>query len=168
MKTIVVYESLWGNTAAVAQAIAEGLGLAEGAMSTAEATREMAERADVIVAGSPVFAFKMSTDKMRENIAANPGPAPAPPDLSHPSMGSWLEALPKGTGYSAAFDTQARGPFGSAGPHILKLLKGAGYEPLVKPAGFIVTGKYGPLRAGELDRAREYGKEIAVAIAQIG
>jgi len=168
MKTVVVYESLWGNTAAVAYAIAEGLGLVEGAVTTAEATPEVVKGADIIVAGSPVFAFKMSNDKMRENIAANPGPAPTPPDLSHPSMGSWLEALPKGTGYSAAFDTQARGPFGSAGPHISKLLKAAGYEPLVKPAGFIVTGKYGPLRKGELDRAREYGKEIAVAISQVG
>jgi len=26
MKAVVVYESLWGNTAAVAQAIAEGIG----------------------------------------------------------------------------------------------------------------------------------------------
>jgi flavodoxin len=27
MKAVVVYESLWGNTAAVARAIAEGMGL---------------------------------------------------------------------------------------------------------------------------------------------
>jgi hypothetical protein len=38
MKTIVVYESLWGNTAAIALAIAEGIGPEARAPSTAEAT----------------------------------------------------------------------------------------------------------------------------------
>jgi hypothetical protein len=168
MKAIVVYESLWGNTSAVAHAIADGLGLGETAMSTAEATPDLVEGVDLIVAGSPVFAFKMPTEKIRQSIEADPGPAPTPPDLSHPSMGSWLQSLPRGEGYAVAFDTQARGPFGSAAPQILKLLQEAGYQPLVKPAGFIVKGKYGPLRAGELERAREFGKEIAVAINRIG
>jgi flavodoxin len=35
MKAIVVYESLWGNTAAIARAIAEGIGLEARALSTA-------------------------------------------------------------------------------------------------------------------------------------
>ena len=38
MKAIVVYESHWGNTAAVARAIAEGIGPEARALSTAEAT----------------------------------------------------------------------------------------------------------------------------------
>jgi len=37
MKTVVVYESLWGNTAAIARAIAEGIGQGALALSTAEA-----------------------------------------------------------------------------------------------------------------------------------
>jgi len=40
MKAIVVYESHWGNTAAIARAVAEGIGPEARAMSTAEATGE--------------------------------------------------------------------------------------------------------------------------------
>jgi len=37
MKAIVVFESLWGNTAAIARAIADGLGPAARALSAAAA-----------------------------------------------------------------------------------------------------------------------------------
>lgn len=161
MRAIVVYESLWGNTAAIAAAIAEGLGTGARALSTAEATAEEAAAADLIVAGSPVLAFKMPTEEIRESIREDPGPAPAPPDLSHPSMRSWLESLPHGDGRSAAFDTQVRGPFGKAGPAISRALEKAGYRSIAKPQGFVVAGKYGPLRAGELQRARRWGAELA-------
>ena len=40
MNAIVVYESLWGNTAAVARAIAEGMGPDARALYTAEAGPE--------------------------------------------------------------------------------------------------------------------------------
>jgi hypothetical protein len=134
-------------------------------MSTREATPEMVAGADLIVAGSPVFAFKMSSDKMRESIRKNPGPAPAPPDLSHPSMASWLESLPRGSGAAAAFDTEVRGPFGRAAPTIARSLEAAGYRLIGEPTGFYVAGKYGPLRDGEMDRAREWGGELAAILA---
>lgn len=161
MKAVVVYESFWGNTAAVAHAIAAGLGDGTPALATGEATAEVLAGADLVVAGSPVIGFKLPSDKMRESIRANPGPAPALPDLSQPSMASWLQGLPAGQGAAAAFDTRVRGPFGSAAPAILKALEQAGYRGIAKPHGFIVAGKYGPLRAGELDRAREWGVELA-------
>ena len=161
MRAVVVYESLWGNTARIAGAIAEGIGQGAEAMSTREATPEVVAEADLLVAGSPVFAFKMSSDKVRESIGKNPGPAPAPPDLSHPSMASWLKTLPTGTACAAAFDTEAKGPFGKAAPTIARSLEGAGYRLIGKPTGFYVSGKYGPLQEGELDRARRWGSELA-------
>jgi hypothetical protein len=160
MKAVVVYESFWGNTAAVARAIAEGLGSGTPALATGEATAVALAGVDLIVAGSPVVGFKLPTDKMREAIRANPGPAPSPPDLSQPSMQSWLEGLPRGHGSAAAFDTRVRGPFGSAAPAIAKGLERAGYRVIAKPRGFIVTGKYGPMRDGELERARQWGAEL--------
>lgn len=160
MKAIVVYESLWGNTAAVARAVAEGLGGEARALSTSEAVGEEVQDADLIVAGSPVLAFKMPSDKVREGLRRTPADAPGPADLSHPSMRSWLEGLPAGSASAAAFDTQIRGPFGSAAPAIAKALEKAGYRLLAKPAGFMVSGKYGPLREGELERARRWGEEL--------
>lgn len=164
MNAIVVYESLWSNTAAVARAIAEGMGNGTRAFSTAEATADVIASADVIVAGAPTLGFRLPTDKMREGIRANPGRVPSPPDLSHPSMQSWLAALPHGHGWSAAFDTQVRGPFGSAATAIAKALEEAGYKALDKPAGFTVTGKFGPLKDGELVRATLWGRKLAKSV----
>lgn len=165
MKALVVYESLWGNTARIAGAIAEGIGREARALSTAAATGDEVADADLIVAGAPVFGFKLSSEKMRQSIRANPGKAPAAPDLSHPAMRAWLAELPPGHGRSAAFDTQVRGPFGSGAPEIAELLQAAGYTPLGEPVGFMLKGKYGPLRDGEVERAREWGAELAAALA---
>ena len=165
MKAVVVYESLWGNTAAVAGAIAEGIGAHAQALSTAEATGEAISGVDLIVAGSPVLGFKLPTEQMRQGARSNPGGRPPrPADLSHPSMRSWLGGLPAGNGRSAAFDTQVRGPFGKAAPTIAEALEKAGYSRLADPAGFVVKGKFGPLRKGELERARRWGGELASAM----
>ena len=163
MKAVVVYESLWGNTAAIAQAVAAGIGSEARCLSTLEATPEAIAGADLIVAGSPVLAFRMPSEKMRASLR-NETAAPHPPDLSHPPMQQWLKTGPEGKGRSAAFDTRARGPFGSASPAIAKALAKQGYQTIGKPQGYIVTGKYGPLREGEIDRAREWGAELAKAI----
>ncbi len=157
MKAVVVYESLWGNTAAVARAIAEGLGLGAQALSTAQAVPEVVADADLVVAGGPVFAFHLSTDHARGSIRAHPEPGAPAPDWSHPSVRSWMEALPVGAGQCAAFDTRVRGPFGRGAPTVAEGLQAKGYQLVAPPEGFIVTGKFGPLREGELDRARQWG-----------
>jgi hypothetical protein len=162
MNAVVVYESLWGNTAAVAREIAEGLGVGVRALSTAEAAGEAMAGVELIVAGSPVLGFKLPTEEMRRGARDNPGGRPPrPADLSHPSMRSWLDGLPAGHGLSAAFDTQVRGPFGKAAPAIAEALEAAGYERLADPVGFVVKGKFGPMRKGELERARQWGSELA-------
>lgn len=163
MKSVVVYESLWGNTAAVARAIAEGLGPDAQALSTAEASADVVTQADLIVAGAPVFAFRLSSDRTREDIRAHPDPGTPPPDLSHPSLQAWLDALPVGSAACAAYDTQVRGPFGKGSPTIAKAMKAKGYRLIARPEGFIVKGKQGPLRPGELDRAKRWGETLRKA-----
>ena len=158
MKAIVVYESHWGNTAAIARAIAEGIGPEARALSTAEATVEALSGVDLIVAGAPLLGFSLPTEDMLKGLGAN---APAPPDLSHPSMRAWLAALPKGTGCAASFETRIWWSPGSAAKAILGKLEALGYRPVAKAQRFIVQGKYGPLRAGELDQARSWGAELA-------
>jgi len=164
MKAVVVYESLWGNTAAIARAVAEGIGPEARALSTAEASGAAIADVDLIVAGAPLLAFRLPTEKMRNNLGANPGKAPTPPDLSHPSMRSWLDALPKGSGRSAAFETRLWWSPGGATAAIVRGLERAGYRPVAKSRRFIVKGKYGPLRDGELERARLWGAELAQAM----
>lgn len=161
MKAVVVYESLWGNTAAIAKAIAEGIGPEARALSTAEATPEALEGVDLIVGGSPLFAFKLPTDQVRENIRGKAESFPTPPDLSAPSMRDWLETLPVGQGKAAGFETRIWLSPGSAARAILKGLKAAGYDSMAGPKRFRVTGMAGPLKRGELERARKWGAKLA-------
>ena len=159
MKAWIVYESLWGNTAAIARAIAEGFGPDARAASTAEAELEAVSGADLVVAGAPLFAFRLPTDDIRETIRKKSASFPAPPDLSHPPMRAWLEALPAGKGRAAAFETRMWFSPGGATGAILKGLKKAGYQPAGSKR-FRVAGMYGPLKPGELERARAWGAKL--------
>jgi hypothetical protein len=161
MKAIVVFESYWGNTASVARAIAEGLGPEARALSTAEAGGEALTGVGLIVAGSPIIAFSLPSEKSRADMAAKPGKAPSPPDLSHPLMRTWLEALPPASGRAAAFETGFKLSPGGSAAKILKLLEGRGYRPVAKKERFLVKGSFGPMKEGELDRAKAWGAELA-------
>lgn len=161
MKAFVVYESLWGNTAAIARAIAEGLGPETQVMSTSEAIPEKIVGADLIVAGSPLFAFRLPTDEIRETIRKKASTFPTPPNLSHPPMRTWLKTVPTGQGRSAAFETRIWWSLGGATSAIVQALKKAGYPPLARPKRFRVAGMYGPLKVGELERARKWGAQLA-------
>lgn len=166
MHAIVVYESYWGNTAKVAKAIAEGIGDGARACATDEAAADDVANADLIVAGSPVFAFGLPTEKIRENLRQSESTASPGPDLSHPSLRSWLDALPRGRGRSAAFETRLWwSPRGATGT-IEQRLSARGYPPLAKAKKFVVQGGSGPLREGELERAKAWGQALREAIGQ--
>ena len=152
MKSLVVYESLWGNTAAVARAVAEGLGPDARAVSTAEAPRGTALMAST--SSSPARRCSASSCPARRCVKAS-APTGERPPRRRPlrPVAACLDRLaaPAGGGRSAAFDTQVKGPFGKGAPEITAVLAAAGYEPVGEPVGFVVKGKYGPLKDGELN-----------------
>ena len=164
MKAIVVYESIWGNTAAIARAIAEGIGPETRVLSTAEASAEAIAGADLLVVGSPVLGFSVPSDAMLKGIASGQGRDPVAPDLSQPSMRAWLGTIPNGSGRSAAFETRIWWSPGGATSGITRALEKAGYSSLAKPQKFIVQGKYGPLRKGELEKAKQWGEDLMKAM----
>ena len=145
-----------------------GIGPEARALSTAEATGEMIAGADLIVAGAPLLGFSLPTESMLKSMGASVAKDPVAPDLSHPSMRSWLDAVPKGAGRSASFETRIWWSPGSAAKTILGKLEVAGYRPAAKAQRFVVTGKYGPLRDGELERAKAWGAELAGAMKREG
>jgi hypothetical protein len=163
MQAIVVYETHWGNTAAIARAIAEGIGPEARALSTAEAIGEALSGVGLIVAGAPLLGFALPTDGMLKSVAANAAKDPKPPDLSQPAMRTWLDALAKGSGRAAAFETALWWSPGSSAKAILGKLEAAGYRPTAKAQRFVVQGKYGPLRDGELARAKAWGAVLVQA-----
>ena len=71
MRAIVVYESVWGKTATVARAIAQGFGSDAEVHPTDEVPRDRLEADDLIIAGSPVFGFSLPTESMRERILSS-------------------------------------------------------------------------------------------------
>ncbi len=159
MKAVVVYESLWGNTAAIAEAIAEGLGPDAKALSTAEATGAEIAGADLIVAGAPLLGFALPTEGMRKSVDSNP--REKTPLLHVPTMRSWLAGLPKGAGLGASFETRIWWSPGSAANAIARELNDAGYVSAPKGEKFLVTGRYGPLKDGEIERAKAWGAALA-------
>jgi hypothetical protein len=165
MNAVVVYESHWGNTAAVAQAIADGIGSGARALNTDEATREVLSGVDLIVAGSPVIAFALPRDGALHQLERDEK-APVPPDVSHPLLRTWLDNLRVGRGFGAAFETRIWWSLRGATGTIETKLQNSGYERLVPGERFIVQGGYGPLRDGELERARKWGVELANALSE--
>lgn len=164
MKALVVFESHWGNTALVAKAIAEGIGSQARAISTAEASSVALQGVDLLVVGAPLMGFSLPTESMIKSLDNTMDRNAPPPDLSHPSVRSWLASLPKGNGHSAAFETRIWWSPGSAAKTIESELEKAGYRRLAEPHRFIVQGKYGPMRAGELEKAKQWGIELAKAM----
>lgn len=165
MSAIVVYESHWGNTAAIARAIAEGIGADARALSTGEAVGDLVSGADLIVAGAPLLGFRLPTDAMAKGLNAGQGGGKQP-DTSQPTMRSWLSGLPRGTAPVAAFETRIWWSPGSAAKSILSSLQQSGYRPIAKPQKFLVKAARGPLKDGELERAKAWGAELARAAKQ--
>ena len=175
MKAAIVYESMFGNTQTIAEAIADGLagsGATEVAvMPLAEATPETVESVDLLVVGAPTHIGRMTTRKTREmglDAAGKPPKAGAAPyeldtSASGPGVREWLNGLPRAPRLTraAAFDTRLSYPFaGGAARPIARGLRRHGYQVDARPHGFIVRAAQGPLRDGERERAKAWGAAL--------
>lgn len=157
MNGLIIYDSFFGNTEKIAQAIGQALG-APGEIQllrVGEVKLEQLRGLQLLIVGSPTRGFR---------------PTPAISDL--------LKGLPKnhlkGTKV-AAFDTRFTEEeikssaaflpfmvkiFGYAARPIADRLQEKGGE-LIEPAeGFYVRGTEGPLLEGELERAAEWARRI--------
>lgn len=170
MNAIVVYESMYGNTRAVAEAIAEGIGDA-AVMSVHEpGASARVSGADLLVVGGPTHVHGLTSARSRQAAveAARDASHVEPGAGNQPGLREWLEHL-RGAGPAAAFDTRADKPewvTGAASRGIAKRLRREGYE-VVAAESFLVADNEGPLVAGELDRARSWGRELAGATAAV-
>lgn len=167
MNVVIVFESLFGNTRDVAEAVAEGArggGEVVLLLPVAEAEASLFADADLLVVGGPTHVHGMVSERSRVGAVGVAGRQRLPePDLDGPALRDWFDAIPKGLGRrAAAFDTRigkSKALTGSAASRIVRLLGRAGYT-VVGEESFIVEGTAGPLREGELDRAREWGRDI--------
>lgn len=181
MDVVIVYESLFGNTHTVAEALADGIREADPGgtvrlVRTAAASPATFGTADLLIAGGPTHERGMTSELTRRKgleAAAKSvrgwGPGREGEESAQgPGIREWLEAMPlaRRGSLAAAFDTRDGYRLaGGAAHHIARWLQFKGYDLVAKPEGFIVWGTEGPLRRGERQRARAWGATVVRAAA---
>nr|WP_319474163.1 flavodoxin family protein [uncultured Sphaerochaeta sp.] len=151
MHILVIYDSMYGNTEKIAQAIGTTTGAT--VLQVNQVKDEHLTGNDILIVGSPTQAFQ-----------------PLQP------IKTFLKDLPAGSlkGVKvASFDTRADLEevgskllsflvklFGYAAESMQAKLVRKGGEELVSPAGFFVHGKEGPLKEGEVERAIQWAKQM--------
>jgi hypothetical protein len=157
MKLVVVYESMFGNTKTIAEAIAQGLHEAGEVTlgSVDDLSPEAVGDGGLLVAGGPTHGHGMARPNAHQTMAKDRSYAKYGPVLAgEESLRGWLERLPAGRA-GAAFDTRFAKPrwlTGSAATKIAQRLRATGYQ-LVGTESFYVQGTGGPLADGERQRA---------------
>ena len=170
MRALVVFESMFGNTADVARAIADCLatGLDVRLVNVAEAPVEVPADIDLLVVGGPTHAFGMSRLSTRKSAEDQAGTTITPVTTG---MREWLDAMavsPATVG--AAFDTRVHVRWlpGSAARKAQTRMRRHGVTPLAPASTFWVEGTPGPLADGERERAVRWGEHLAVLMVERG
>jgi len=165
MKALVVYESMYGNTAAIGEAITaslreQGLDVEESLVTKIDAARTV--DFDLLLVGGPTHVHGMSRVSTRKAAVNDRNTFPEP--TLDPGLREWLAQLPEAGGRLAgAFDTRFDKPrflTGSAARGIRHRLKGRGFRFVAEPESFLVSTE-NRLLEGEVERARTWAEEIA-------
>jgi hypothetical protein len=175
MKALVVYESMFGNTEKVARAVADGLRtrMEVEVVGADQAPAPLGETVDLVVVGGPTHAFSMTRQNTRED-AIRQG---ARSGSEETGIREWIDHLASGPHAErvATFDTRVartggrvRHFPGSAAKAAAKGLRKHGYTALAEPESFWVEDTAGPLFPGEVERAEQWGEELAAAVTPAG
>jgi flavodoxin len=157
MKVLIVYDSVFGNTEQIAQAIGNALGSQKDVeiLRVSNVKPQQLTGLKLLIVGSPTRGFRPT-----------------------PAISNLLKSIPKNglKGVKvAAFDTRFTmdeiessvfillilvNIFGYAAKPIADRLKKKGGDLIMPPEGFYVKGTEGPLKEGELERAADWAKQI--------
>jgi len=157
MKAMIIYDSFFGNTEQIAQAIGNALGSPEDLeiLRVGNVKPEQLTGLKLLIVGSPTRGFRPT-----------------------PAISNLLKSIPKNglKGVKvAAFDTRFTWDeiessvfilrilvnlFGYAAKPIADRLEKKGGELIIPPEGVFVEGTEGPLKEGELERAADWANQI--------
>ncbi|MGY1726297.1 hypothetical protein ACI79J_04945 [Geodermatophilus sp. SYSU D01062] len=164
-RALVVYESLFGDAAAIARAVAAGLAesMPADVVAAADAPAEIDPDVTLLVVGGPNHAFGMPRPSTRRSAVDQYGAAVPDPGTG---LHEWLESAhaPEGV-FAAAFDTRGSGHsvitrMDHASRTEEKLLGRLGARVVAPAEHFSVVGTKGPLVEGEEERARAWGRDL--------
>ena len=150
MNSLIIYDSLYGNTEKIAMVMGEAI--RAKVISVNEASNEDFKDLDLLIVGSPTHggrakpSLQVFLDQIPENALKNIKIAVFDTRFLEKDLNFALRLLIKTFGYAA--------------PKMADLLKNRGGELIVQPEGFIVIKKEGPLKEGELERAKTWAKQI--------
>lgn len=166
MRAVVVYESMFGNTHQVADAIGDGLrpDFEVRVVPVSEASADVLDGADLVVVGGPTHLHGLSRASSRRSAVdaaaqADNGPTPEP-GAAGPGLREWFRSL----GHypvsvkAAAFDTRLHRPVamtGQASKKVDRKLRAHGFDVVTGPKSFLVTGQ-ATLEPHETERARAW------------
>ncbi|MBU4445365.1 flavodoxin family protein [bacterium] len=153
MKVLIVYDSVFGNTEQIAQAISDSLGSKENVetLRVNDVKIEKITGLDLLIVGSPTRGFRptqaITNFLKRISTKGLNGVRVAAFDtrfLLSSIESSALRFMVKTGGYAAR--------------SIANRLKKKGAYLVMPPEGFLVTSEKGPLQEGELERAADWAK----------
>jgi flavodoxin I len=166
MNTLVVYDSLFGNTERIAQAIADAL----RAFGQVQAIRVEPAQPDELKRQEILRQYRATDVRLEpahqvslEGVDLLIVGGPTQAFRATPTIESFLENVSPASlsGMAVAcFDTRARGPFGSAAKVMAKRLQTMGVSLLLPPESFFVKGMQGPMRSGEVERAATWARMV--------
>lgn len=164
MRALVVYESMFGNTEALAKAIGDGLAsvMDVEVQEVSAAPSLLDGDVELLVVGGPTHAFSMSRPRTRQDAARQ---AEHPMLSAGDGLREWLGRV-SGQAAVATFDTRIAKPRmpGSAARAAQRRLQRRGFRIASGAKSFYVQGTPGPLSPGETDRARRWGEQLAAAV----
>ena len=153
MKTLIVYDSVFGNTEQIALAISNSLGTEVNVETyrVSDVKPEQLNTLGLLIVGSPTRAFKptKAITNFLNHIPAN--------GLQGVKVAAFDTRIYTVDANSRLFNVLARF-FGYAAKPIADNLEKKGGTLVMPPEGFIVKDSEGPLKDGELERAAEWAK----------
>lgn len=147
---LVIYDSYFGNTAQVAEAIGKALGAVVRKVDAVQA--DDLSGLKVLFVGSPTRAFN-PTPAIKAFLKAQKGKLAG-------VKGSVFDTRIPSDGTDSGFLKFMIRLFGYADAKMAKALKQTGAGLALEPAGFAVLESEGPLAEGELERAVQWAEGI--------
>ena len=173
MRVVIGFESMYGNTRRLAEAVAAGF-TPDDVVTVVPIAQVDGEdlSSDLLVVGLPTHGHTSPSARSRSTAASSArrsgGSITLDDTATDPGVREWLAQLPDAiTAHVAAYDTRFRAPAwltGHPARRVTRTLVAHGGVAVAPPESFYVD-KREHLRAGELYRAHQWGAMLRTRVA---
>jgi flavodoxin I len=153
MKSLIIYDSIYGNTEKIAKAIGDGLTGEVKVVRVSDVNPSELKTFDLLILGSPVHGGR-PTPALDEFVKKLP--AHSLTGMRVAAFDTRFESEDQGIGLRLLMSV-----IRYAAQRIAKDVVKKGGRLVAEPEGFIVENKEGPLKQGELERATTWAKGVS-------